>query len=154
ALRNDLAAIGALGVAISPLPTVTSHARRALFAGEIPGNTAIDDTESPAANATADQQAWSRNTALGQASRRLVLKGEVGATGEPLLKTLRRKDVTVVAAVLNGVDDALSSRETTTMPPWSLATLGAGAATILRTAIDEGWRVIVTADHGHTPFVA
>lgn len=154
ALREDLRAIGAFATAIAPVPTVTSHARRALFAGEIAGNTVLDDTEATAANATADQRAWARNTALGQAPRRLFLKGELGSAGEPLLELLRRKDATVVAAVLNGVDDALSSRETTALPAWSLDALGAGAPTILRTAIDEGWRVLVTADHGHTPFVA
>jgi hypothetical protein len=153
-LRDDLAAIGALGVAIAPVPTVTSHARRALFAGEIPGNLALNDTEAAAANATADQRAWARNTALGSARRQLFLKGDLGTAGEPLIEALRRKDVQVIAVVLNGVDDALSSRETTPIPPWSLAALGANAGAIVQTAIEEDWRVIVTADHGHTPYVA
>lgn len=154
ALREDLVAMGPFGVAISPVPTVTSHARRALFAGEIPGNAALDDTESAAANTTADRLAWTRNTALGRMPRRLFLKGDLGGSSEPLLEALRRKEASVVAAVLNGVDDALSSRETTPMPAWSLAALGASAGTVVRTSIEEGWCVLVTADHGHTPFVA
>jgi hypothetical protein len=153
-LRDDLLLMGAFGVAISPLPTVTSHSRRALFAGEIPGNTALDDTEAAAANATADQRAWSRNTALGDVPRRLFLKGDLGMTGQPLLDALRSKDNRVLAAVFNGVDDALSSKEITPLAAWSLSSLGAGAAEIVQTAIDEGWCVLVTADHGHTPFVA
>ena len=76
----------AFGVAISPVPTVTNHSRRALFAGDIPGNTALDETESAAANATADRLAWERNTALGDTPRRLFLKGDLGPRGEPLLE--------------------------------------------------------------------
>jgi hypothetical protein len=153
-LRDDLRDISALGVAISPLPTVTSHSRRALFAGEIPGNAALDDTESAAANATADQSAWTRNSALGDTPRRLFLKGELGSTGQPLIDALRGKDARVLAAVFNGVDDSLSSKETTSLPRWRLETLGAGAAEVIQVAIDEGWNVLVTADHGHTPFVS
>lgn len=153
-LRDDLTAMQALGVAVSPVPTVTSHSRRALFAGEIPGNSALDDTESTAANATADHSAWKRNTALADLPRRLFLKGELGATGEPLLDALRGKEARVVAAVFNGVDDALSSKETTPIPRWSFGGLGAGALDALGVAIDHGWCVLVTADHGHTPFVA
>ncbi len=153
-LRDDLTALGALGVAISPVPTVTSHSRRALFAGEIPGNAALDNTESAAANATADKISWERNTVLADVPRKLFLKGDLGATGQPLIEALRRKDHRVVAAVFNGVDDALSSKETTALPPWSLGALGAGAAETVQVAIDEGWCVLITADHGHTPFVS
>jgi hypothetical protein len=153
-LRDDLSAMGAFGVAVSPLPTVTSHSRRALFAGEIAGNVALVDTESAAANATGDARAWTNNTALGTLPRRLFLKGELGTSGQPLLDVLRGADLRVVAAVFNGVDDALSSKETTPIPTWSLAALGAGAAEAVRLAIAEGWCVLVTADHGHTPFLS
>lgn len=153
-LRDDLMAMGAFGAAISPLPTVTSHSRRALFAGEIPGNTALDETESAAANATADQRAWKRNTALGETPRRLFLKGDLGATSQPLLEALRAREPRLLGVVFNGVDDALSSKETTPLPLWSLGALGAGAAEAVQVAIDEGWCILVTADHGHTPFVS
>jgi len=153
-LRDDLADMGALSVALSPVPTVTSHSRRALFAGEISGNAALDDTESAAANAAADHIAWKRNTALAETPRRLFLKGELGTAAQPLLDALRSKDARVLAAVLNGVDDSLSSKETTPLPCWSLGALGANAETIVQVAIDEGWCVLVTADHGHTPFVS
>ena len=153
-LRDDLDAMGMFGVAISPPPTVTGHARRALFAGEIPGNSALDDTEVAAASATADHRAWDRNTALGEASRQLFLKGDLGATSQPLLDALQAMDPQVLAVVWNGVDDALSSRETTPLAPWSLGALGVGAASIVDAAVDRGWCIVVTADHGHTPFVA
>ena len=153
-LRDDLDAIGMFGAALAPLPTVTSHSRRALFAGEIPGNSALDETESAAANTTADHRAWDRNTALGASSRRLFLKGDLSAASQPLLDALEDKALQILAVVWNGVDDALSSRETTPLAPWSLGALGADATSIVDAAITGGWCVVVTADHGHTPFVA
>lgn len=155
ALRDDLQAArgGALRTAIAPLPTVTSHARRALFAGEVAGNTVLDDTESAPANATADQIAFQKNVSLSEIPRRLFLKGDLGHDGQALLDVLRQGGERVVAVVYNAVDDALSSKETTPLPDWSLPSLGTGAAESIRVAIDRGWTVVVTADHGHTPFL-
>lgn len=154
-LRDDLISMGGFSVAISPVPTVTNHSRRALFAGEVPGNTALSDTESMTANASADRVAWERNSALGDIPRRLFLKGDLGPEGQALVQSLRRPvgRAEVLAAVLNGVDDALSSKETTTQPAWSFGGLGPGVIEALTTAVDAGWCVIVTADHGHTPYV-
>jgi hypothetical protein len=148
-LRDDLAVGGPLRVALAPLPTVTSHARRALFAGEIPGNTALDDTEAPAANASGDTTAFNRNQALREASRLLLLKGQLGDGA--LEAALEREDLQLLAVVWNGVDDALSSKETTALGPWSPAALGVRAEQAVAKAIDLGWTVVVTADHGHTP---
>jgi len=152
-LFDDLRHIRGLHVGVSPLPTVTGHARRALFAGEVPGNTALDDAEAVAANASADQVAWKRNAALGAIRRRLFLKGDLGDGGAALHETLRRGDEALVAAVFNGVDDALSSHETTALGPWSFAGLGGGALEALRAATESGWTVVVTSDHGHTPYL-
>ncbi|GDX78537.1 hypothetical protein LBMAG42_03480 [Deltaproteobacteria bacterium] len=152
-LRDDLAAIGPFHVAISPVPTVTSHARRAIFAGEIPGNASLTDSESVVANSTADKQAFSRNAALRQHPRTLFLKGDL-ADPSALIAALRSGNERIVAAVFNGVDDALSSKETTALAEWSLAALGGGALDAIRFAADHGWTVVVTADHGHTPFLA
>jgi hypothetical protein len=152
-LQTDLAGAGAFHIGISPLPTVTSHARRALFAGEIPGNTALDATEEVSANSTADKQAFARNAALRDIPRELLLKGDL-ADPAALIGVLERSQSRLVGVVFNAVDDALSSKETTAMGPWSVASLGVGAADVLRIAVERGWTVLVTADHGHTPFVA
>ncbi len=152
-LRTDLDTVGPFQVAISPLPTVTSHARRALFAGEIPGNTALDATEEVSANSTADKQAFARNVALRDIPRELFLKGDLGDPAG-LVGVLERSASRLIAVVFNAVDDALSSKETTALGPWSVASLGVGAAEVLRVAVERGWTVIVTADHGHTPFVS
>lgn len=151
--RTDLESVGAFNVGISPLPTVTSHSRRALFAGEIPGNTALDAPEEVSANSTADRQAFTRNAALRDVPRELLLKGDLGDPAA-LVGVLERSASRLVAVVFNAVDDALSSKETTAMGAWSVASLGVGAADVLRVAVEGGWTVIVTADHGHTPFVA
>ena len=153
-LRADLAAMTALQAGIAPVPTVTSHARRALFAGEIPGNLALDQVEAHPANASADRGAWARNSALGKTPRRLLLKGDLGVDGAALLDGLKRGEDRLLGVVFNGVDDALSSKETTPLPAWSLGGLGGGAQEALRVAVAEGWTVLITADHGHTPHLA
>jgi len=138
---------------LAPLPTVTSHARRALFAGDIPASTALDTTEEAAANASNDKRAFRENPTLGATPRTLLLKGDVGELGEAVQAALQGSS-RLVAVVLNDIDDALASKETTPMRPWRLESLGAGAATWLKEAVEQGWTVVVTADHGHTPYVA
>lgn len=149
---EDLKAGGAWRVAMAPVPTVTSHARRALFAGDIPRSSALDATEEVAANASHDKKAFQANPALGEHGRTLFLKGDVGDLGESVREALAGSDP-LVAVVLNDVDDSLSSKETTPMGPWRLELLGRQAAGWLQEALDAGWVVLVTADHGHTPYV-
>ena len=151
-LRSDLEQRGALFTALAPLPTVTSHARRALFAGELPGNPALDAPEAASANASADRAAWAKNPALDGIERQLLLKGDLGADGEAVVAALKAAEVSVLGVVFNGVDDALSSKETTAMGPWRLASAGAGLRHVVEVAVESGWVVIITADHGHTPF--
>jgi len=152
-LRSDLIPGGPLLIGVAPLPTVTNHARRALFAGEIPGDTALDSAERTSADASADEVAWKRNQALGAYSRRLFLKGALVPDSAALIGALRSGDAPMLAAVYNGVDDALSSKEVTPLGPWTPADLGAGALQALEVALDEGWTVLLTSDHGHTPYV-
>jgi hypothetical protein len=152
-LAHDLGVAGPWRVAVAPVPTVTSHARRALFAGDLPKSTALDATEEAAANASHDKKAFQSNPALGQVPRTLLLKGDLGDLGEAVTEALHGADP-LVAVVLNDVDDALSSKETTPMRPWRLELLGAHAGAWIKAALDQGWSVVVTADHGHTPYVA
>ncbi|MFT5685563.1 MAG: hypothetical protein ACI8RZ_006517, partial [Myxococcota bacterium] len=148
-LRGDLSAAGAFQVSLALLPTVTSHSRRAIFAGEIPKNPTLTDTEAAAANASNDKTALRRNTALGDLTRVLFLKGDL--QDDALDTALRSDEHRIVAVVYNGVDDALSSNQTTPMDPWKLDALGDGALQSLQTAAAEGWTILVTSDHGHTP---
>ena len=152
-LRNDLSQAGPWRVAVAPLPTVTSHARRSLFAGELPLSTALDATEEAAANASNDKKAFKENPALGSVPRSLLLKGDMGDMGQAVRSALAGGDQ-LVAVVLNDVDDALASKETTPIPPLRIEQLGMDAANWLQAAVNDGWTVVVTADHGHTPYVA
>jgi hypothetical protein len=138
-------------VGVALLPTVTSHSRRALFGGEIPGSIGLTETEAAAANARADHKAFEANTALHGVKKRLLLKGEVERE-RGLLRAMDGEEQ-LVAVVWNAVDDALSSKETTPFPPWSFSGLGSEALQALRVAVERDWTVLVTADHGHTPFV-
>jgi PglZ domain len=138
--------------ALSPLPTVTSHGRRALFAGEIPRNPALDDTESAAANARHDQAAFASNTALRGVPKRLFLKGELGDGGVAVEQAIRAGTEQLIAVVFNAVDDALASHETTAMGLWSFGALGAALVSTLTVAAHQKWVVVLTSDHGHTPF--
>ncbi|MCC6559381.1 MAG: BREX-2 system phosphatase PglZ, partial [Polyangiaceae bacterium] len=151
-LAADLGEAGCLHVGLSPLPTVTSHARRALFAGDIPQNPVLDETESEAANARADADAWARNSALRGIPHRLMLKGDLGPDGAHVVEALEEGREQVLAAVFNGIDDALSSHEITAMGPWTYGDLGHGLRAVLNAAVRKGWIIVVTSDHGHTPF--
>ncbi len=148
--RDALVAAGELQVALSPVPTVTSHSRRALFAGEIPNSAALHETEAAAANATADKAAFGNNLALAGVSKRLLLKGELG-DGQALIDALGDEGLQLVATVFNAVDDALSSKELTALPRFTFTGLGVRAAEALSAAARAGWTIVVTADHGHTP---
>jgi hypothetical protein len=140
----------ALGVA--PMPTITSHARRAIFAGMIPDAVVVDEREAFAAASPADAKAFVRCVALGPATRTLLLKGDLADEGvlESLLDAPETAPV-VVAAVFNEVDDALSSKQSGVLPTWQLGNLGK-VARALTIAVRNGWTIILTADHGHTPF--
>jgi hypothetical protein len=153
-LHDDLHAIDPFHLAVAAVPTVTSHSRRALFAGEIPGNIALDDTEKPSANATADKAAFNRNPALGDLKRVLFLKGDLQKGPKAITDALTGEAHRVVAAVFNDIDDALGSQETTAMGPWDAKRLGLGFLDAIKLAIERGWIVLITSDHGHTPFIA
>ncbi len=141
----------ALGIA--PMPTITSHARRAIFAGMIPDAVVIDEREAFAAASSADGKAFERCVALGSATRKLFLKGDRADSGVALEALLGSPQMApdVVAAVFNEVDDALSSKQSGVLPPWQLGNLGA-IARALTIAVRNDWTIILTADHGHTPF--
>ncbi len=152
ALRGALEATGAVFGALAPLPTVTSVARRALFAGDVPQNAALRDCEADAANSSGDHVAFKRNAALGDVPRTLLLKGELGDDAQPLVDAIEGGAHRVVAAVFNAVDDALSSKEVTPLGPWTRAALGPGLARAVAAAVARGFVVVMTADHGHTPY--
>ncbi|TVQ88633.1 MAG: BREX-2 system phosphatase PglZ [Deltaproteobacteria bacterium] len=136
----------------APLPTITSHARGALFAGRIPGDPfANETTYRDVEERKTDPARFRRHAGLGGRTRQLFLKGDLADNGVALLNALRG-DVEVIAAVFNAVDDAIGSKNTG--QAWSVnATDIKAFLPSLKTALQNGRKVVVTADHGHTPFV-
>ena len=143
---------GILG-ALSPLPTLTAVGRRALFAGHIPHNTALASAESEAANASNDRKAWRHNPVVADHDAPLLLKGDLGDDAAALLAALDGPHP-VVAAVFNGVDDALGGKQITALGPWTPADVHPALSEVMRAAARAGRAIVVTADHGHTPYVA
>jgi hypothetical protein len=142
-----------VGLGIAPMPTVTSHARRAIFAGQIPQAAVIDEREATAAASSADAKAFDLAVPLKGVTRRLFLKGDLADDGADLKALLDAPDTAplIIAAVFNDVDDALSGKQRGVLPEWRLNNLSA-LAQALAVAARRDWVTILTADHGHTPY--
>ncbi|MCA9674842.1 MAG: BREX-2 system phosphatase PglZ [Myxococcales bacterium] len=139
--------------ALSPLPTITSHARGAIFLGELPQDTLVAETVfRDQQEARTDKARFNQNAALGTRTRELFLKGDLTDGGQRLLETLRDPSVQIVAVVFNAVDDQIGSSNTGAVVRISPESIMAFRPS-LETALRAGRRVLVTADHGHSPFV-
>jgi hypothetical protein len=139
-------------LALSAIPTVTSHARRAIFGGDIPGDRIGDDDR--AADANGDLKAFEGpNGYLDGFRRKLFLKGQLADGGEQLCATLRQPEPAfdLIGAVFNDVDDAIASKEDGVLPERTLERCSQAFRNGFVAAIESGWRVVITADHGHTP---
>ncbi|MCK6536209.1 MAG: BREX-2 system phosphatase PglZ [Polyangiaceae bacterium] len=165
ALLRELAQIGggiglALGAderargipALSPLPTITSHARGALFLGELPNDPWIGEVEwREQGERKTDPGRFRQNKALAGHSAQLFLKGDLSDGGSSLLAALADRSKAVVAAVFNAVDDQIGSSNTGAELRVSPTEVH-GLVPSLEMAFRQGRRVLVTADHGHSPF--
>ena len=139
--------------ALAPLPTITSHARGAIFLGELPNDPLIADTVfHDQDEAKSDKARFNQNSALGSRSRRLFLKADLADGGQALMATLADDSVSVVSAVFNAVDDQISSSNTGATVKLAPEDIRAFKPA-LSAAIKAGRRVLITADHGHSPYV-
>lgn len=139
--------------ALAPLPTVTSHARGALFLGELPNDplaaeTVFRDQE----EAKTDKARLNQNLALERRSRRLFLKADLADGGQALLTALADDSLDVVAAVFNAVDDQIGSSNTGATVRLSPEDITAFKPS-LQMALRSRRKILVTADHGHSPYV-
>jgi hypothetical protein len=138
---------------LSPLPTITSHARGAIFLGELPHDPLVSEVVfRDQEEAKTDRTRFTQNAALGARTRRLFLKGDLADGGQALRQALEDETQQVVAAVFNAVDDQIGSSNTgatVRLLPEDIA----GFKPSLRVALRAGRRILVTADHGHSPFV-
>lgn len=138
--------------ALAPLPTVTSHARGAIFLGELPKDPLVAETVfRDQEEARTDKGRFNQNPALGKRTRKLFLKGDLADRGVGLLEALQDAQLEVVAAVFNAVDDQIGSSNTGATVRLRPEDITAFKPAI-RAALQAGRRVLLTADHGHTPY--
>jgi hypothetical protein len=139
--------------ALSPLPTITSHARGAVFLGELPHDPLVAETVfRDQDEAKTDRARFAQNAALGDRSRRLFLKSDLADGGQALCAALRDESLAVVAAVFNAVDELIGSSATGAALELAPDRIS-GFTPSLQEALAAGRRVLVTADHGHTTFI-
>lgn len=139
--------------ALSPLPTVTSHARGAIFLGELPNDPLVAETVfRDQDEAKTDKARFNQNAALGQRTRRLFLKADLADGGQALLSALEDESISVVSAVFNAVDDQIGSANTGATVKLAPEDITAFTPA-LQVALKARRRVLVTADHGHSPYV-
>jgi hypothetical protein len=131
--------------ALSLLPSVTSVSRKGLFLNALPTDRL--DNELAYAQKARSREFDSLQTALQAHTVKLYNKSSLG-NGQQLLNDLQFKGADAIAVVLNAIDDDLKSTTTRVRLP-TLEDLGP-LRTAVRTALDTGWKVVVTADHGHT----
>ncbi len=138
--------------ALSPLPTVTSHARGALFLGELPSDPLVAETVfRDQDEARTDKARFLQNAGLGARPRKLFLKGDLADGGRGLLDALDDPALEIVAVVFNAVDDQIGSSNTgatVRIAPEDIT----GFKPSLRRALQAGRKVLLTADHGHSPY--
>lgn len=139
--------------ALSAIPTMTGHARRAIFGGDIPHD-GLSEEDDRAADASGDRKAFeAKSSILGELPRQLFLKGDLADGGAGLINALRSEgQIRLIAAVFNDIDDALSSKERTVLAERTLSNASRAFRDAMIAASDAGWRIVVTADHGNTPY--
>ncbi|MBK7759854.1 MAG: BREX-2 system phosphatase PglZ [Deltaproteobacteria bacterium] len=152
-IRPD-AAGHVIGVpALAPLPTVTSHARGAIFLGELPKDPLVAETVfRDQDEAKTDKARFNQNEALAGRTRKLFLKGDLADGGVALLAALDDPTINVVGAVFNAVDDQIGSSNTGAMVRLAAREITAFRPSLQR-ALQAGRSVLVTADHGHSPYI-
>jgi DNA-binding CsgD family transcriptional regulator len=141
---------------LSPLPTITSHARGAIFLGEIPSDPLVAETVFRDDDETkTDKARFGQNAALGKRTRKLFLKGDLGDGGQALLQALAApvgEGPDVVGVVFNAVDDQIGSSNTgasVRLGPEHIT----GFKPALKAALLAGREVLLTADHGHSLYI-
>ena len=148
--RPDGLAVGL--PALSLLPTVTSHARGAIFLGESPHDAIAAETLwKETGERVTDPARFQQNKSLGSRTRKLFLKGDLADGVGPLLAALGDTSTAVVAVVFNAIDDQIGSSNTGALMQVQPEQI-MGFLPSLDAAFAAGRKVLVTADHGHTPF--
>jgi hypothetical protein len=147
---------GARGApATSILPSITSHARGAIFLGQIPKDPWLSEATFRDGERTTDPGRFRQNPKLGGPdgeARKLFLKGDIAGGAAPLFAAIENRDLRVVAAVFNAIDDQIGSTNTGAMVAIRAGDI-TGLVPSIQRALKAQRAVVVTADHGHTPYL-
>jgi hypothetical protein len=139
--------------ALAPLPTVTSHARGAIFLGELPNDPLVAETVfRDQDEAKTDKARFNQNAALGSRTRKLFLKGDLADGGQAPARGARGR-----ARVRRGrglqrrrrSDRLVEHRRDRALAPRTSRRSSRACACALKARA----RVLVTADHGHSPYI-
>lgn len=140
--------------ALAPLPTITSHARGAIFLGELPDDPwAAERAWRETGERKTDPARFEQNTALGDRSRKLFLKKDLDDGGQALRAAIRDPELDVVAVVFNAVDDLIGGHATGVASRLAPTEIQGLVPALTEALLQADRRVLVTADHGHTPFL-
>lgn len=130
---------------LSLLPSVTSVSRKGLFLNALPTDR-LDDEETYQKKArTGEVQAL--QVVFQDRAVKLYTKANLDG-GQPLINDIQFHSADLIAVVLSAIDDDLRSTTTTVRLP-RLEDMDP-LDSMVRHALDAGWEVVVTADHGHT----
>ena len=137
---------------LSLLPTITGHARGALFLGEIPKDPLTSETLwKESGEKTTDPARFKANLMLKNRTRQLFLKKDLTDSGKKLCEALQ-SPTHIIATVFNAIDDQIGSHNTgyhSTIKPEEIS----GFLSSLKAAFDNKRQVFLTSDHGHTRFI-
>ncbi len=127
---------------LAALPTETTFSRTSLFRAELRAGTASDERA-----AFATHGFWPPGGAV-LVHKAGVAGADGGDLGAELEQALRPDGPTVVAVVLNAVDDSLSGGRQSVDPAWRPSDVS-GLPQLLDRAALAGRIVVLTSDHGH-----
>ena len=127
------------------LPSVTSVSRKGLFLNALPTDR-LDDEQAYQTKARA-KETESLERAFPDHRVSLYNKTNLGI-GQQLFDELQFNGADVIGVILNAIDDDLKSTTTSVRLP-RLEDLGL-LPNAVRRALERGWTVILTSDHGHT----
>jgi hypothetical protein len=131
--------------ALSLLPSVTSVSRKALFLNALPTDR-LDDEETYQKKARTSE-ARALQSVFRDRAVKLYNKANLDG-GQQLITDLQFRGADLIAVILNTIDDDLKSTTPTVRLP-RLEDMGP-LVSVLRHALEAGWKVVMTADHGHT----
>jgi hypothetical protein len=134
-----------LQAALSLLPSVTSVSRKGLFLNALPTDHLDDEAAYQGKARTRESEAL--QAAFPGRTVKLYNKSNLGS-GQGLLDDLQFSDAHLIAAIFNAVDDDIKNTTASVRLP-RLEEMGP-LCNAVRSAMEAGWTVLMTADHGHT----